>query len=127
MRWFALIALAVLLSGCAQPKSPDGSATAQRPARSGAKSSGSETNKPAVIVTPSTAVSGKVILVRATARYVVINYPIGTVPPIDQHLNVYRNGLKVGELKVTGPRFDVNIAADITAGDCQIGDEVKSE
>jgi len=36
-------------------------------------------------------------------------------------------GLKVGELKVSGPQLDVNIDADIIAGECQPGDEVREE
>lgn len=44
-----------------------------------------------------------------------------------KRLNVYRNGLKVGELKVTGPQRDNNTVADIVAGECQVGDEVRED
>jgi hypothetical protein len=40
-------------------------------------------------------------------------------------MNVYRRGLKVGEVKVTGPQRDDNIVADITAGEAAVGDEVR--
>ncbi|HEY0456297.1 MAG TPA: hypothetical protein VGE41_07960 [Verrucomicrobiae bacterium] len=79
------------------------------------------------IVTPSRAISGRVVTVNANARYVVLSYPIGGVPPLDSRLSVYREGLKVGELKVTGPQRDNNTVADITAGECLPGDQVKRE
>jgi hypothetical protein len=63
--------------------------------------------------------------VNQKARYVVISFPIGTVPPLDTHLNAYRNGLKVGELKVTPPQQNNFTAADIINGECQLGDEVR--
>ena len=44
----------------------------------------------------------------------------------DQRLDVYRGGLKVGELLVTGPQQGDSTVADITAGEAQKGDEVRS-
>jgi hypothetical protein len=44
---------------------------------------------------------------------------------IDQRLNVYRGGLKVGELIVTGPQREDSIVADVTAGEARTGDEVR--
>ena len=49
----------------------------------------------------------------ATARFVVISYPLTTIPRESQRLNVYRSGLKVGEVKVTGLRQESNIVADM--------------
>jgi hypothetical protein len=40
-------------------------------------------------------------------------------------MNLYRNGLKVGELRVTGPQQDANIVADVITGDAAAGDEVR--
>ena len=40
-------------------------------------------------------------------------------------LNVYRHGVKVGELSVTGPQRDDNIVADIVSGDLQAGDAAR--
>ena len=56
----------------------------------------------------------------------VLSFPIGAVPAVDSRLNVYRGGLKVGELKVTPPQQNNFTAADIIAGECQIGDEVRA-
>ena len=60
------------------------------------------TNAP--IITRSAMTPGRIDSVNAKARYVVISFPIGTMPALDTHLNVYRGGLKVGEVTVN-PRF----------------------
>lgn len=80
---------------------------------------------PGVIVTPSAASGGKIALVNVNAKYVVVSFPIGEVPGADRRLGVYRNGVKVGEIKVTGPQRDFNTVADVVEGECQIGDEVR--
>jgi hypothetical protein len=77
-------------------------------------------------VTPSRTLIGRVVLVNPN-RFVVLTFPIGTLPTPDQRLNVYRNGLKVGELKVTRWQMDVNAVADIVAGECRTGDEVRED
>jgi hypothetical protein len=78
-----------------------------------------------VTVTPVRSAHGKVAFVNAAGRYVVLTFPIGTVPGLEQKLNVYRQGLKVAEIKVSGPQRDFNTAADILVGECQVGDEVR--
>jgi len=80
-----------------------------------------------LIVTPETGLIGKVTSVNANARFVVINFPIGKMPAVDSRLNVYRRGLKVGEVKVTGPQRDDNTIADIVSGDAQPKDEVRED
>jgi hypothetical protein len=79
------------------------------------------------VVTRGHAVAGRVASVNTAGRFVVLTFPLGAMPAMDKRLNVYRSGLKVGEVKVTGPQLDINIDADILAGECQIGDEVKEE
>jgi hypothetical protein len=81
--------------------------------------------EPKLIVTPENSLIGKVATVNASARFVVLSFPVGHLPPVEQKLNVNRRGLKVGEVKITGPQLDENIVADITAGDVEPGDEVR--
>ena len=84
------------------------------------------TNTTAVTITPAlNTVYGKVAHVNAAGRFAVLTYPIGRVPPIGKRLSVYRGGMKIGELKVTGPQEDPNTVADITAGEAHAGDEVR--
>lgn len=78
-----------------------------------------------VTVTPDTTLAGKVISVNANLRFVVVNFPVGHMASVDQQLNVYRQGQKVGAVKITGPQQDDNIIADISDGEVQAGDEVR--
>ena len=80
---------------------------------------------PKFIVTPVTTPSGKVVRVNENARFAVLNFPVGTMPVLESRLNVYRRGLKVGEVKVTGPQQDDNTVADIVTGEVQVGDELR--
>ncbi len=122
-----LLLLAVSLSGCARNKGSGGSAESQpvfgAPA---ALTSGSATNR-ALIVTPENALVGKVALVNPAARFVVLNFPLGRMAAVDQRLSLYRRGLKVGEVKVTGPVREDNIVADLVAGEAEVGDEARSQ
>lgn len=120
MRWDCFLWIAVVgVAGCARRQAEPWVHTA--PAGSAPKAS-------AVIVTPTEARSGRVRSVNPTARYVVITYPVGVpLPAPERSLNVYRAGLKVAEIKAGGDRerIDVNVVADIVAGECQVGDEVR--
>ncbi len=86
-----------------------------------------ESGKQKLIVTQENSLIGKVALVRASERFVVLNFPVGRLPAIDQHLKLYRGGLKVGEVKVTGPQYDDNVVADLVAGDSEVGDLVRDK
>ena len=57
----------------------------------------------------------------------MLSFPVGQMPRLDQTLFLYRNGLKVAEVKVTGPQRDNNIVADLVTGDAQVGDEVRDQ
>ena len=46
---------------------------------------------------------------------------------VDQRLNIYHNGQKIGEVKVTGPTRDTTIAGDIIAGEANVGDEARDD
>jgi phage tail tube protein FII len=57
-----------------------------------------------------------------------VTYPIGVqLPAIERKLDVYRAGLKVAEIKITGPSRDLNTVADIIAGECRPGDEARGD
>lgn len=79
------------------------------------------------IVVPDQAVVGKVARVNPVGRFAILTFPVAVMPAVETRLNVYRNGVKVGEVKVSGPQREDNIAADITSGDCQPGDEVRNQ
>ena len=78
-----------------------------------------------LIVTPATGLAGKIVKVNMPGRFVVLNFPIGHLPVIDQRMNIYRLGLKVGEVRVSGPQMDDDIVADLITGEAQTGDDVR--
>jgi len=117
--------LALTWSGCASKQvASQPVATPPRAGAPAAATSGSATNQ-TLIVTPENALVGKVALVNNTARFVVLNFPLGKMAAVEQRLNLYRRGLKVGEVKVTGPAREDNIVADLVAGEAEVGDEVR--
>lgn len=112
-----ILAVGFFFSGCAQMKSwlPSGPQKKSREAAS----------PQAPIFTPATYDAGIIARVNPNGRFVVMTFPLGGVPGIDRRLNVYRNGLKVGEVKVTGPQRDHNTVADIISGEARVNDEVR--
>jgi len=122
MRWsFFWLVGALTLAGCARHQQP------VSPGESGSVATSKTAKSPTVIVTPAPVNAGRITSVNPAGRFVVITYPIGVpLPSLEQKLDVYRAGLKVAEIKITGPARDLNTVADITAGECQPGDEVRA-
>jgi hypothetical protein len=116
-----LLLLGLLLPvGCARDRGRSASTTSRAPSSAGSTNA-------TFIVTPDQALNGKVSWVNANLRFVVITFPVGQMPVSDQSLNVYREGLKVGEVKISGPQSDDSIVADITAGEAAVGDAIRSK
>jgi hypothetical protein len=116
-----LLLVMVAGSGCARHKN-------RVPVISGAaQSPGGFSNIGHLILTPETGLSGRVVRINPGGRFVVLNFPVGHLPSLDQRLSVYRLGLKTAELKVTGPQLDDNVVADVLAGDVQVGDQVRDK
>ncbi len=114
---FLLIACGlVLLPGCSKNRST------ANPDTTGAFTTG---GKQSFIVTPEIGLVGKVSSVHTPGRFVVLNFPVGHLPALEQRLQVYRRGLKVGELRVSGPQLDDVVVADVLQGEAAIGDEVR--
>ncbi|HEV2329098.1 MAG TPA: hypothetical protein VGY56_09960 [Verrucomicrobiae bacterium] len=76
------------------------------------------------IVTPDTSLRAKVVKYNSVGRFVVLSFPLGQMPQMNQTLFVYRAGIKVGEVRITGPQRDNDIVADLTTGDAEAGDDV---
>jgi hypothetical protein len=79
------------------------------------------------IVTPDESLAAKVLSVNTVGRFVVLNFPEGRVPKLDQHLFIYHAGLKVAEVKTVGPQQETSIVADLVSGDAQVGDTVRDQ
>jgi hypothetical protein len=107
---------AILLAGCATHNS-----TATKP-----DTQQSASVKP--VVTPDFRPVGKVALVNADGRFVIITYSPGELPKPDARLSIYRDNLKVAEVKVDGQRqMGNNTAADILTGNVLVGDEARQD
>jgi hypothetical protein len=85
------------------------------------------TTNSALTVTPSVGLTGKVARYNDAGRFVVLEFPVGRLPTLEQQLFVYRNDLKVGEVKVTAWQKDVYVVADLTTGEARAGDEVRDK
>ena len=85
------------------------------------------TTAPKAIVTPDYSLAAKVISVNTVGRFVVLSFPTRQLPNVDQTMFLYRDGLKVAEVRVTGPQQDNNIVADIVSGEAQVGDTVRDQ
>jgi hypothetical protein len=136
---FALLTLALALAGCAWtdrhlPWHHDNSAPktvgSPQPVNNPYPAPVSANPHPAqtpTIVAPDASLVAKVLTVNNVGRFVVLNFPVGRMPRLDQHLFLYRAGLKTAEVKVVGPQQDTSIVADIISGDAQAGDTVRDQ
>jgi hypothetical protein len=109
-----LVIAGMLVAGCLY----------HRPARP-AKPATSAAAAPQAIVTPDNSLTARVVSYNASGRFVVLGFPVGQMPKLEQSLFLYREGMKVGEVKITGPQREDNIVADLVTGEAQVGDEVR--
>lgn len=113
------MALAVLLlAGC----------TANRPGGSEGVEAPVVESEPGIrypVVTPVLAVTGTVMTVNPRLRFVVLDFGVNPLPAVDDVLEVYRQGLKVGEVRVSGPSRGSTTVADILSGEARPEDEVR--
>ena len=112
-----MLLLALVVSGCSWMKG------SKKPAKEQPRTTTQET-QPAE---PGNAAAGKVALVNGAGRFVVLNFPLGKMAAVDQHLFVYHRSSKVGEVKITGPQHGENIVADLVSGKAEVGDEVRTQ
>jgi hypothetical protein len=144
MRWFVTIVICSwVAAGCAsRPASSRATASNQgsdgappkkthspapfNPSKSLSPGSLSVTNKDTVI-TLTNPMSGMVVAVNLNLRFVVLDYSLKSMPGLEQRLGIYRQGQKVGEVKITGPEMGGNVVADILAGEIKTGDEARLE
>lgn len=126
----------VVATGCAHKQeavfkpvagAPSKATVAPAPAPTPAPPATTAKPSSSLIVTPGSGLTGKVARYNDAGRFVVLEFPIGHLPALEQRFFVYRGGLKVGEVKITGPQKDDHIVADLTNGAAQAGDEVRDK
>ena len=104
----------VLATGCASKKH---SASVMQPAKMVSTA----------IVTPDVSLTAKVISVNTMGRFVVMNFPSGQLPRLQSTVFLYRAGLKVAEVKITGPQDGDNTVGDVVSGEANAGDNVRDQ
>ncbi len=104
-----LVCATVLLAGCLhhKPAAPDQD----------------KKKTAATRVTPSFASVGRVEMVNTEARFVVLSFPPDHVPQPGQRWRINHRGLKIGEVKISGPQREMDTVADIIEGEANVGDE----
>lgn len=110
--WLMLLICLAVCSGCSSSK--PGKSKNQGPVYS-----------QGLIVTPETGLAAQVVKVNPNGRFVILTFPLGQLPTPGRTLNLYRRGLKVGEVQVTPMQRDDSVVADLTAGEAQVGDEAR--
>jgi hypothetical protein len=69
----------------------------------------------------------KIQLVNDNLRFIVLDYSYEPMPPLETRLTVYRDGERIGMVKVTGPVMNGSTIAIIVEGEPQVGDTVLRE
>jgi hypothetical protein len=111
-----LVIAGMLAAGCAY----------HRPATS-AKRAAPTAVAPPTIVTPDNSLAARVVSYNDSGRFVVLSFPPDQMPKLEQSLFLYRDGMKVGEVKITGPQRENNIVADLVTGEAEVGSEVRDQ
>ncbi len=78
-------------------------------------------------VAPAAPTNGKVALVNAQLRYVILEFGMARVPTPGQRFAIFRGSEKVGQIRISNETIGSNVAADIIMGDLRVGDEVRAE
>lgn len=121
MRAIMVLALGgAMLLGCRTPQPSD---SAEESAANAVNESVTPVEQ-ATAVTPST---GTIASVNPGLRFVVVDFSFNPSPRVDQRMNVYRDGQKVGEIRISRQARNSIVAADITAGEARVGDEVRPD
>jgi hypothetical protein len=81
----------------------------------------------AKIVTADDSLAASVVMYDAIGRFVVLRFPTAVLPKHDQVFFLYHEGLKAGEVKITGPERDNTTVADLVTGEAHIGDVVRDQ
>ena len=130
----SLLVLVIMLSGCAWTNrhlpwhhATPASGTAAAATTAAPAQPKSKPAKAKAIVTTDESLAAKVLKVNTVGQFVVLDFPSGRLPKLEQHLFLYRQGLKTAEVKVVGPQQDTSIVADIVSGDAQAGDTVRDQ
>ena len=125
MRLVMVMFVAILLlwsAGCARGPEPDRFAPIDT---SGwAQVHVAESDRKPKVISQETIV-GTVVKVHGPGGFVILNFPPGQIPRPDALLDLYRRGVKMGEVRVTARQLDDYVVADLVMGQAEMGDQAK--
>lgn len=75
-----------------------------------------------VRIVPDPRLHGRIASVNTQGQFVVIDFNVGRIPPLNSHMQVYRENKVVGEINLSGPINDNLVAADVVRGELTLGD-----
>lgn len=103
-RLLIALPLALVLAGCAA--SPSAQPAARKQVR----------------LVPDERPYGRVATVNPQGQFVVVDFNVGPIPPLQTTLNVYRKNEVMGVIRLTGPVRENLVAGDIVSGEAAVGD-----
>jgi hypothetical protein len=103
----------------------EGDQIAAKPASQSPVSSNLSSGSTRILSEPTGSAKGVVLKVNDKAKFVVIKFQYRAVPSVGKVLSVMRNGVKVGQIRMTKPIKSPHGTADIIEGDVQRGDTVE--
>lgn len=123
-----VVVTALFLAGCAspEPKFAEVPGITNNSTTDTAPAATTTAPAKAAVVKPSDALIGRVVSANARGRFAILNFPINRMPALEEKMFIYRDGLKIGELRISGPQKDDNIVADVLTGEARGGDEVRN-
>jgi len=87
-----------------------------RPAKPVAKS-------PATQLLADERLQGRIAQVNSKGQFVVVDFNVGAIPPLQTSMNVYHGNAVVGVIRLTGPARDNLVAGDLVQGEAAVGDQ----
>ncbi len=114
------IAVAVVVTNQAKPAAPVGEV-----AKPILKAVAPPIGMAKLIINPDNSLDGRVVNADVGGRFVILNFPLGQMPSLDSVMTIYRHGVKVGQIKITGPQRDDSIAADVISGEARVADAAR--
>ncbi len=119
--WGMLLTAMVMTGGCSTPPS----AIAKQGSGSKATAKGSTNAVPTL--RPLGGTMGRVVQVNERLRFVVLEFALNPIPAYGQHLELVRNEVVCGEVKVSTFRRGTSVAADLVSGTAAVNDMVRAK
>lgn len=79
------------------------------------------------VVVPVNPVQGRVTVVNARLRFVIVDFAFSPLPALRAQLGLFRDHQRIGEVRISGPVNGTSVVADVVSGEAEVGDLVREE